>query len=51
MTTAERPIICPFCRKRVATLLVEGKPMCQSCYNNKECDDLEDELHDIEGTL
>jgi len=43
--------ICPFCGKRVATLLVEGKTMCKPCYDNQECDDLEDELHDIDGTL
>jgi hypothetical protein len=43
--------ICPFCGKRVATLLVQGDPICKPCYDNRECDDLEDELHDIDGTL
>lgn len=42
---------CQLCGKRVATLLVQGKPMCKPCYDNRECDDLEDELHDIDGTL
>jgi|GEM_PF-7090460 hypothetical protein len=50
-TPDQQPKLCQFCGKRVATLILLGKYIYKPCYNNKECDDLEDEIHDIEGTL
>ncbi len=51
--TVSRPLTraCQLCGKRAATLILLGKYMCKPCYDNQECDDLEDEIHDIEGTL